>query len=340
MVHLLQRLTPWAGPASSGNAPDPQPSLHAPPQTAFPAASPSPPPPLFAPSGYDCHSLTPRRPPPETCASTPPAALRPHLPAPPRRILRPYHRRPNGLDGAPAPPPPAPGADGGPEYEVQELLKFKMRWGRPCVLVRLAGCDASRDTWEPLDNLTNCEEAIAAFERASGCALPRRRRLLQPPCLSPLAGITIDATPPGDLRAELVGRTLLFWSRWRPADRWQHGTLVVVQSHASGRAAPSRTWSPTHGRRRRCAAPQTHSLTPPRMADFGSCFSRACSRCRRGPPCSAGPAARDPGPDFPVGPTVARHSWPGALAGPGQDGPGQPRRRLRPFRHISKLPIA
>ena len=23
------------------------------------------------------------------------------------------------------------GADGGPEYEVQELLKFKMRWGLP-----------------------------------------------------------------------------------------------------------------------------------------------------------------------------------------------------------------
>ena len=48
------------------------------------------------------------------------------------------------------------GADGGPEHEVQELLKFKMRYGRPYVLVRWAGCDASGDTWEPLDNLTNC----------------------------------------------------------------------------------------------------------------------------------------------------------------------------------------
>ena len=26
-------------------------------------------------------------------------------------------------------------ADGGPGHEVQELLKFKMRWGRPYVLV-------------------------------------------------------------------------------------------------------------------------------------------------------------------------------------------------------------
>ena len=29
--------------------------------------------------------------------------------------------------------------DGRPEHEVQELLKFKMRWGWPYVLVRWAG---------------------------------------------------------------------------------------------------------------------------------------------------------------------------------------------------------
>ena len=42
---------------------------------------------------------------------------------------------------------------------MQELLKFKMRYGRPCVLVPVpwAGLDAASDTWEPLDNLTNCE---------------------------------------------------------------------------------------------------------------------------------------------------------------------------------------
>ena len=47
--------------------------------------------------------------------------------------LRPYCRRTEGLCCAPGPPPPVPGADGGPEYEVQELLKSKMRWGRPYV---------------------------------------------------------------------------------------------------------------------------------------------------------------------------------------------------------------
>ena len=37
--------------------------------------------------------------------------------------------------------------------EVQELLKFKMDWGRPYVLVRWAGHDAPGGTREPLDNL-------------------------------------------------------------------------------------------------------------------------------------------------------------------------------------------
>ena len=42
---------------------------------------------------------------------------------------------------------------------MQQLLKFKfkMRWGRTNVLVRWAGCDASRDTWEPLDKCNSCD---------------------------------------------------------------------------------------------------------------------------------------------------------------------------------------
>ena len=57
---------------------------------------------------------------------------------------------------------------------MQELLKFKMRWGRPYVLggARCVGRHVGR--WEPLANLTNCEEAIATFERATGRSLPRR----------------------------------------------------------------------------------------------------------------------------------------------------------------------
>ena len=38
------------------------------------------------------------------------------------------------------------------------------------MLVRWTGLDTAGDTWEPLDNLTNCEAAIAAFEQATGRA--------------------------------------------------------------------------------------------------------------------------------------------------------------------------
>ena len=90
---------------------------------------------------------------------------------------------------------------------MQELLKFKVLWGRPYVLVRWVRHDASGDTWEPLDNLTNFEEAIAAFERATSRSLPRRAR---PPPIPP-TGFTVDLRPPGDLGAALVGRTMLYW---------------------------------------------------------------------------------------------------------------------------------
>jgi hypothetical protein len=99
---------------------------------------------------------------------------------------------------------------------VAELLKFKMRYGRPHVLVQWTGRDASGDTWEPLENLTTCEDTIAAFERASGRTLPQlapRPPLAVGPAPSPLtpAGFTVDAAPPPDFGAALVGRQLLFW---------------------------------------------------------------------------------------------------------------------------------
>jgi hypothetical protein len=56
--------------------------------------------------------------------------------------LRPYLRRP----AMPA-PPAAAGDPAAPA--VQEILKFRMRYGGRHVLVRWAGRDASGDTWEP-----------------------------------------------------------------------------------------------------------------------------------------------------------------------------------------------
>jgi hypothetical protein len=115
--------------------------------------------------------------------------------------LRPYVRRPSHLGGETGPPAPVVGADGTPEHEVAELLKFKMRYGRPHVLMRWTG---RGDTWEPLDNLTNCEEAITAFERATGRTLPRPAPRL------PLAAGTAPSSYPlqGSLSTPHRRRTL------------------------------------------------------------------------------------------------------------------------------------
>ena len=63
--------------------------------------------------------------------------------------------------------------DGSPEHEVDAILRFRLHAGRPQVLVRWAGRDASGETWEPLENLTNCDEAIRDFERSgTACFQP------------------------------------------------------------------------------------------------------------------------------------------------------------------------
>ena len=92
------------------------------------------------------------------------------------------------------------------EHEVAAILQFRLRAGRPRVLVRWIGQDASGEIWEPLEILTNCEEAIAAFEWSRGVKLPRRPPASPrsavvggvPPPLPP-TGYNVDPAAPGDL---------------------------------------------------------------------------------------------------------------------------------------------
>ena len=95
-----------------------------------------------------------------------------------------------------------------------------MCYGWQYVRVLWTSLDAAGDTWEPLDNLTNCKDTIAAFEQATGPSLPRPappppnpapiNTAVAPP-LFPPTGFTVEAAPPGDLGAALVGRTVLYW---------------------------------------------------------------------------------------------------------------------------------
>ena len=108
------------------------------------------------------------------------------------------------------------------------------------LVVRWAGHDASGDTWEPLDNLTNYEEAIVAFERATSPGRSLLRRAPPPPPaiaaapspLLPPPGRRQDSLwnsqPPGDLRAAaaLVRRMILYWWPRRVAG-WQRGTVAA-----------------------------------------------------------------------------------------------------------------
>jgi hypothetical protein len=106
------------------------------------------------------------------------------------------------LRGPAVPAPPTAAGDPAASA-VQELLKFRMRYGRPHVLVGWAGREASGDTREPREWLTrtSCEAALTASKQATGPAPP-------PPPLPP-TGFTVDAAPPGGLGAALVGRQLL-----------------------------------------------------------------------------------------------------------------------------------
>ncbi len=152
---------------------------------------------------------------------------------------------------------------------MEAILKFSMRAGRPHVLVRWTGLDASGDTWEPLENLTNCEDAIRAFEQARRLVLPRA----PPPPPShacggvapplPPAGYSVDPNP-GVLGATLVGRRILYW--WL-SDGWQLGT---VSAHLPPPAL--RTWWPTPGKPQRYAARWTRCWTLLLTGSAGCCF--------------------------------------------------------------------
>ena len=175
------------------------------------------------------------------------------------QFLRRYVRRPAALGGEAPPPAPVVGANGQVEHEVAEILKFRVSAGRPQVLIRWAGLDASGDTWEPLDHLTNCEEAIQAFESARGVVLPRPPRA--PPAAGcggapppvPPPGYTVEVGP-GPLGAALVGRFKPGWcctGGQRTAGssaRW----LGCVVAHLS------LMLSHTIGARLRCEARSTH----------------------------------------------------------------------------------
>jgi hypothetical protein len=155
------------------------------------------------------------------------------------------------------------------------------RYGRPGphrdVLLRWTGRDASGDTWErPLDseNLTNCEEAIAAraFERATGPVWPHPTSART----APATGTRYSPPPRTHTSTPHLRRTS---ARRSWADRCSIQSTDGRTTRTAGSAAPgplpasarvprSRTRRPasTPGRPRHCAARRTRCSTPPPAA--------------------------------------------------------------------------
>jgi hypothetical protein len=151
----------------------------------------------------------------------------------------------------------------------------QMRYDRPHVLVQWTGSDASGDTLEPLESMTNCKEAIAAFERATGCTLPQpaQRLPLSPPNHNqlPQAGLQWHSrrcTPVDSWRGACGPAAALLVAGRRLAALHRRPPLSASRVLARG----SGRWpTPSRLGRRRCAARLTRCLTLLPMVPGGCC---------------------------------------------------------------------
>jgi transposase InsO family protein len=59
------------------------------------------------------------------------------------------------------------------EYEVEQILDTKRVNGKPYYLIKWKGYDTSENTWEPIENLTNCQLLIQTYHQQSIAAHPQ-----------------------------------------------------------------------------------------------------------------------------------------------------------------------
>jgi hypothetical protein len=78
-------------------------------------------------------------------------------------LLEPYYEsRIPGQVQAPLPPIQVNGEE---EFEVEEILDFKIKNRILYFLIHWRGYDNSECTWEPIKNLTNAQEALQDFHK-------------------------------------------------------------------------------------------------------------------------------------------------------------------------------
>jgi hypothetical protein len=59
------------------------------------------------------------------------------------------------------------------EYEVEQILDMQRINNQPFYLIKWKGYDTSENTWEPIENLTNCQLLIQTYHRQSIAAHPQ-----------------------------------------------------------------------------------------------------------------------------------------------------------------------
>ena len=77
---------------------------------------------------------------------------------------------PNVIPGRHAEPPPPVVVEGELEYEVDQILDSRIFRGTLQYLVSWKGYDIGDCSWEPLENLANCEESLEEFH----CSYPHK----------------------------------------------------------------------------------------------------------------------------------------------------------------------
>jgi hypothetical protein len=136
---------------------------------------------------------------------------------------------------------------------VQGALHSAPRPGAVDRLLRARRQRQYRDTWEPLESLTNCEEAIATFQRATGRTLARSAPR------SPLAAHPAFPPPHSNVDSGLdtaPRRTLALRSSANSCSTDGRTTSgSAAPSPTSVRVLRSRTWGPTRCCSHRAAVP-------------------------------------------------------------------------------------
>ena len=76
-----------------------------------------------------------------------------------------------------APEPPPVEIEGEFEYEVEQILDSRLYQGNLQYLVKWLGYTDEHNTWEPLSNLTNADEAVKEFHKCHPSASRRIQTL-------------------------------------------------------------------------------------------------------------------------------------------------------------------